>query len=203
MAYFNRVSDQVKIDKPGFTWTQKTSVEGISSPSSAIEWLAGQALKFVPLDTQDMPPAAKGANHDEFGVWGETWGARLTPQATAKAALTDKGAAWELRVDLKPEKRGTLPYKCPEHDHGKVFKVYTHGQIFGAIEPYAWLGKLEEFAPSYHDSWAILTIDKATDRLVRAEYVLTMDGYFKAKPAVFPALEATATITQHDIYKIG
>jgi len=203
VAYFNQVSDQVKIDKPGYTWTQQTSVENITSPSSAIEWLAGQAMKFVSLDVLEMDPAAKGADHRDFGVWGQTWGSRLTPQATQKASLTDKGNAWELRVDLKPEKRGSLPKTEPEHDHGKVFKVYTYDQIYGAVEPYAWLGKIEQFAPSYHDSWAVLTIDKETGRLVRAEYMLTMDGYFKAKPAVLPALEATCTISQHEIYKIG
>ena len=204
VAYFNQVSNQVKIGKPGFTWTQQTFVSNIESSSSAIEWAAGAAMRFVPLEVLEMPSAAKGADHNEqFNVRGQAWSSRLTPQAVSNAKLTDKGSAWELRVDLKPEKRNGLPKTESDHDHGKVFTVMTYSSIHDIIDPYAWLATMESFAPSYHDSWAVLTVDKETDCLIKAEYMLTYDVAARAKFAVIPAFDATATISMHEIYKIG
>ena len=204
VAYFNRVSDQVKIDKPGFTWTQQTFVKDIASSSNAIEWAAGAAMRFVPLEVLEMPSAAKGADHNEqFNVRGQSWSSRLAPSMVSSAKLTDKGATWELRVDLKPEKRNDLPKTESDHDHGKVFTVMAYKTIHDVLDPYAWLATMESFVPSYHDSWAILTIDKETDRLLKAEYMLTYDVAARAKFAVIPAFDATATISMHEIYQIG
>ena len=204
VAYFNEVSNRVKTEKPGFTWTLQNIVGNIASSSGFIERAAGMAMKFVSLEADTMPPAAKGAGHNaQFNVRGQAWSSRLTPQAVAKASLTDKGKTWELRVDLKPEKRGSLAVNPPDHDHGKIFTVMTYGEIHDAIDSYSFIGKLESFAPSYHDSWAVLTIDKETDRLLKAEYMLTMDAVIGAKFAIFPAFDATATISRHEIYKIG
>lgn len=206
VAYFNRVSDRVKVDKPGYTWTRETKVENIQSPSRALKWVADQALGILEsrdvLGVQPMDPAAKGADHKDFGVWGQSWSSKLTPSATRSAKITDRGGAWELRVDLKSEQRETLPMTEPDHEHGKVFKVFTYHNIYDNIEPYSWLATIEKFAPSYHDSYAVLTIDKQTDSLVRAAYHLVTDGDFKAK-ALGVTIEATATIIQHEIYTIG
>jgi len=205
VAYFNRVSNAVKTDKPGFTWTQQTFVSNIASSSAFIDAAVPMAMRFVPLEVLEMPPAAKGSsNHDvEFNVRLQPWSSRLSTSMVSSAKLTDKGSAWELRVDLKPEKRAELPKVESDHDHGKVFTVMTHSTIHDVIGPYSWLAVMESFAPSYHSSWAILTIDKETDRLIKAEYMLTYDVAAGVKFAIFPAFDATATISMHEVYKIG
>ena len=201
VAYFNETVGRVKTDKPGFTWTIQNIVSNIKSSSGFIESAAGMAMRYVPLDVQPGTPAARGADHNaDFNVRGQTWGSRLSPQAVAKATLTDRGRTWELRVDLKAEKRGSLPVNSSDHDHGKVFTVFTHSSIHDAIDPYSWLATLNSFAPSYHSSWAKLTIDKETDRLLKAEYMLAMDATISAKFAIFPAFEATCTVSEHNIY---
>jgi len=204
VAYFNEVVNRVKAEKPGFTWTQQNIVSNIASSSGFIQSAAGMAMRFVSLDVEPMPSAAKGADHNaDFNVRGQAWSSRLTPQAVSKISLADKGAAWELRVDLKPEKRDSLAVNPPDHDHGKIFTVMTYDEIHGAIDSYASIGKMEYFAPSYHDSWAVLTIDKGTNRLLKAEYMLTMDAVIGAKFVLFPAFDATATISRHEVYTIG
>jgi len=204
VAYYNEVVNRVKAEKPGFTWTLQNSVSNIASSSGFIERAADMAMRFVSLDVDVMPAVAKGADHNElFNVRGQSWGGRLTPQPVSRITLADKGAAWELRVELKPEKRSALAVSPADHDHGRMFTVMTYNEIHDAIDPYAFIGKMERFAPSYRDSWAVLTIDKETDRLLKAEYKLTMDASIGAKFAVFPAFDATATISRHEVYKIG
>jgi len=201
VAYFNEVVNRVKVEKPGFTWTIQNIVKNIASSSSFIDRAAGMAMRFVPLDVQPGTPAAKGADHNaDFNVRGQAWSSRLTPQAVSKASLTDKGKTWELRVDLKPEKRDSLAVNSSDHDHGKVFSVFTYSSIHDAVDPYSWLATMNFFKPSYHSSWAKLTIDKQTDRLLRAEYMLTMDAAIGAKFAIFPAFDATCTVSEHNIY---
>jgi len=205
VAYYNEAVNRVKVEKPGFTWTQQTSVSNIESSFSFIETAWSLARPFVPLDVVDMPPAAKGsADHDvEFNVRLQPWSSRLAPSMASSATSVDKGSTWELRIDLKPEKCSQLPKVISDHDHGKVFTVFTYSTIYDLLEPYSWLATMESFAPSYHDSWVKLTLDKETDRPVKAEYMLTYDVLAGAKFVIFPAFEATATISMHEIYLIG
>jgi len=204
VEYFNEVVNRVKAEKPGFTWTIQNTVANIKSSSGFIESAAGMAMRYVPLDVQPGGPVAKGADHNaDFNVRGQAWSSRLAPQAVAKATLTDKGKTWELRVDLRPEKRDALPVNSSDHDHGKVFSVFTHSSIHDAVDPYSWLATMNSFAPSYHSSWAKLTIDKETDRLLKAEYMLTMDAAIGAKFSIFPAFGATCTVSEHNVYTFG
>jgi len=204
VAYYNEAVNRVKTEKPGFTWTQQTFVSNIASSSAVINWLAPQAMNFVPLEVLEMEPAAKGADHNEqFNVRLKPWSSRLAPSMVSNATFVDKGTTYELRIDLKPEKRAALPNTESDHDHGKVFTVMTYSTIHDIIDPYAWLATMETFAPSYRDSWVKLTIDKETDRPVKAEYMLTYDLVAGVKPALLPVIEATATISMHEIYTIG
>ncbi|MCL2508295.1 MAG: hypothetical protein FWF05_03870 [Oscillospiraceae bacterium] len=204
VAYFNEVADRVKTEKPGYTGTHQITIGEPQSSSGLLQTVANFAIPLVPQDEDIIEPVPKGSSeHKWFGAALQPYGARLTPAMVKKITLTEKGNQYILRVDMKDEKRSSLPKNGAEHDHGKVYEVFTYDAIYSNIESFSWFAVIESFAPTYKNSYVIYTIDKATNRVRKAEYMMTMNADIQARLKPFSSFTATCDISQRRVFTIN
>ncbi len=205
VAYFNQLANRVKAEKPGYTMQEQISIGEPKSSSGALEGVAKVAIPMFNQDApKNMPSVSKGADHSQFGAYAQSYGAKLTPAMVKNISLTDKGTQYVLRVEMKDEVRPALPKdNGAEHDHGKVFKVFSYEAVYGTINDLTWLFTMEKFAPTYHGSYVIYTIDKATDRVRHAEYMMRETANCQAKMKIGSSFTATCDISMKGIYTIN
>jgi len=178
VAYYNTAANKVKTDKPGYSFTEQTKINSFNGGS---EWLMEQISKLISSETPQAETVAKGAEHKNFAVPGKDWASMLNASAVESASCTEKGDLYEIRINLKREVQNDLPKNVEDHQHGRVFKVYNHGMVYGPMANYEYLGKIEKFAPTYTGSYLICAVDKTTGNMKSAEYYLTFEAAVEGK----------------------
>lgn len=192
VAYYNAAANKVKTAKPGYSFTEQTNINSINGGA---KWLVNIVNNAITSDTPQAEKIAKGANHENFAVPGKSWASKLQASAVQSAACTEKGNLYEIRINMKREVRADLPRNVEEHEHGKAFKVYNAGMIYGVMAGYENLGAITKFAPTYHDSYIICTVDKTTGNMKSAQYSLTFDAQIEGKLVSALPVNASASIS--------
>lgn len=192
VAYYNAAANKVKTAKPGYSFKELTSINSINGGS---KWLADTINKIVASNASPSATVAKNTNHNDFAVPGKDWASKLRSSGVQSATCTDKGTSYEIRINMKREARADLPKSVEDHEHGRAFKVFSAGQMYGMLEGYEYLGKITKFAPTYHDSYIVCIIDKASGSMKSAKYHLTFDAQIEGKLASAIPVKGAASIT--------
>jgi hypothetical protein len=195
VAFFNETANGVKRAKPGYTWTEQTTVGQIQVSNALLNAAVKMFLPLVPQKAEALEPVAPGADHSRFATRNShPWAGKLTPAMVQTARLTDRGDAWELFIAMKKETRPAMAQYPEEHDHGNAFAIYEYGSFMADLEDYGSI-TIDKFAPTYEGSTLTYTIDKATGRPRRAVYNLRFTANIAAQIPVLGAVEASVPLT--------
>ncbi|MCL2106240.1 MAG: hypothetical protein FWH26_04160 [Oscillospiraceae bacterium] len=175
VEYFNKSANKVKTDKPGYSWRDRAIIDkdsvSISSRTlqamapTLISWAEGLFAKWTEKDT-----VAKGANHNDFPVSGQSWSSTLTPAMVSSAICTDAGTVYKIKITLKDEKLSELPVNPTTTNHGKAMNLMTKKVLEEGTANIPLL-KITQFAPTYTGSYIDCTIDKATGNIKSINYM--------------------------------
>jgi len=196
VAFYNEAANRVKTEKPGYSFTEQPNINYINGGA---QWLVNIINSAVQREAPQAETVAKGANHNNFAVPGKDWASKLDPIAVQSAACTEKGDAYEIRINMKREAQPGLPKNVEEHQHGRAFKAYSHGMILGYLEGYEYLGRIEKFAPAYHSSYILCNIDKA-GHMKSAQYYLTFDAEIEGRLVSAIPVRGSTSITMTGQY---
>lgn len=182
VGMFNTAANRVKREQPGYVFSTKSNADekNIVLPENipfrlAISKFVASAINKT---SKDPVTIAKGANHNDFPVKGQSWASKLDPSALKSATCVDKGDYYEIELRFKDEKLTSLPDTSEQTAHGKAFSVLLDKEFraaFGGFEANLLVVKvkvdIQKFEPTYKDSTIKCTVDK-TGRLKEATYYL-------------------------------
>jgi len=191
VAFYNDAANRVKTELPGYSFTEQTR---INSVFGGAEWMMNMLSDAINRDTPQAATVKKGESHKDFAIPGKDWASMLAADMVQSASCTEKGGLYEIRINMKTEARPDLPSNVEEHNHGRVFKIYNRGMIYGAMSGYESLAKMEKFAPTYHDCYLVCTVDK-DGSMKSAQYYLTFGAEIEMKLTSFIPLRASADIS--------
>jgi len=192
VAYYNAAANRVKADKPGYSFTERTSINSINGGA---QWLVSIVNRAITDDTPQAETVATGGNHRDFAVPGKDWASKLSAAAVHSATCAEKDGVYEIRIDMRTETQPDLPGDVEQHEHGKAFKIYDRGKIYGVMSGYEALGKITKFAPTYHDCYILCAIDKSNGTMRSAQYYYTFDATIEGKLASAIPVKAGAGIS--------
>jgi len=192
VTYYNDAANKVKNAKPGYSFTEQTNINSIFGGA---QWLVNIVNRAITDETPQAATIAKGANHNDFAVPGKDWASKLNASAVQSATCTEKGGVYEIRINMKREVKPDLPRNVEDHQHGRAFKVYNAGMIYGVMAGYENLGAITKFAPTYRDCYIVCTIDKTTGDMKTAQYYLTFDAEIEGRLVSAIPIRASASIS--------
>jgi len=192
VAFYNDAANKVKEEKPGYSFTEQTSINSINGGA---QWLVNIVNRAITDETPQAATIKKGDNHNDFAVPGKDWASKLEPSAVQSATCTQKGGVYEIRINMKRESQADLPRNVEDHRHGRAFKVYNAGMIYDVMAGYEGLGRIEKFAPTYRDCYIICTVDSVTGAMKTAQYYLTFDADIVGRLVSAIPIRASASIS--------
>lgn len=184
---FTLAANRVKTDKLGYTFTSKAHTEKgsitITDNVPFHGFISDYIASVINKSETQEAKVAKGADHTDFPVKGQSWSSRLDPSALKKATLRDAGDAYEIELFFRDEQLRALPDNPTLTAHGKAFNVLTNREFrdgFGGFD-IRFLGvnvrvDVERFEPLYSGSRIRCKISKDDGRLLFAEYYLNTDA---------------------------
>lgn len=97
----------------------------------------------------------------------------------SKSGLKDNGSTYTMTITLNAENFNTLPQRSDNPNHGKIFDVLYKSYIDECMKELNSIKVADGvdismsftgFKTKYHDSSVTITVDKATNKVIRAEY---------------------------------
>ncbi|MCR4616439.1 MAG: hypothetical protein K5756_09880 [Clostridiales bacterium] len=202
VEYFNAASNAIKVDKPGYTATNSHKIGKITSESKFIEKVAGW---IVPMFDEDpkVTTVAKGANHNNYPVAGQSWSSKLEPSAVSSATCIEKGDNYIIEIKLKSESLADLPKDPSKTNHGKVVSVLTADEVYTETDKFKSIASIESFAPTYSNSFIKCTVNKNTGKVVNSEYHFNTNAKVKAKVKLAGELSCNVPFEIVDKYTLN
>jgi len=206
VAYFNAAANKVKADKPGYTYKARTVIDEkrVSSPNRLLDKAAPPILSMVKGFWANWTPdevIAKGGDHSEFPVAGQSQAGKLEPSWVKSAVCTEKGGVYDIKIVLKDERVPALPAERTSTKHGQLVAVFTKAEIADGASR---LGvKITQFDALYSGCYVQCTVDKAAGSMKSATYYLDMTAELTARVPVLGSISATIPIAQESVYAIN
>ncbi|MDR1927938.1 MAG: hypothetical protein LBQ33_04795 [Oscillospiraceae bacterium] len=201
VAYFNAAANKVKTAKPGYSHKARTIIDDkkVSSPNGFINTVAPPIINMAKgfwSDWSEPNVVAKGSNHNDFPVSGQSWSSKLDPSWVKSATCTTQGSSYKIRIVLKDERVATLPTDQTKTKHGQVIKAFTKGEIAdGASE----MGvDISTFDCTYSGNYIEYTVDIATGNVKSATYYTSATVHLIAKYGL--TVDATLPLAQEHVY---
>lgn len=187
LQLFTLAASRVKTDKPGYTFTSKARTEkgsiAITDNVPFHGFISDYVASAINKSETQEAKVAKGTDHTDFPVKGQSWASRPDLSALKKATLKEVGDAYELELVFRDEQLRALPDNPTLTVHGKSFNLLTNRDFRDAFGGFniRFLGvnvrvDVERFEPLYTGSHIRCKINKADGRLLFAEYCLNTDA---------------------------
>lgn len=168
VAYYTKIANLVKKDRPGFTGTETPNVSEIKlkKESSLANTMQSAAMKFV--EPSEIC-AKKGTDHSAFPIEGQNYVSKLEPSFVKTAQCKQNGIFYEIYILLKDESLPELPANCNDCNTGKAVTVPTKDKIDGILGSVPFLN-ITKFAPTYSGCYIRCKINSKTEKMVSATY---------------------------------
>lgn len=198
IAYFNRVMDAVKTDKPAVEVKVSKNVNDIECENKKLKAAIPTIKKYM-LNTK-----ADGADlgddlTDIFPVKGQSWSSKLDVNDVRYANCLETLKTYEITIRLKDEK-DAAPLTGA---HGKAFDFVDKAEILKEFEKAVDYVKVDSLDLTFTGSFIKCTVDRATDQVlsvtyylnVNADSVVTGTGSFEDVGSVPLGMRYDSTIT--------
>jgi hypothetical protein len=208
LAYFNAAVNNVKIQKPGYTWKERTLIDrdSIETSSSAINSVKGAVIGLFSAFEKwtDKDAVAAGADHNDFPVSGKPWASKLTMADIKSISSTDGGSVYNIQINLKDENLSAPPVDRETTAHGRVMNIWTKEAIDAGLKSAEAFVGIDKFAPQYSGSYVKCTIDKTTGALKTITYFSSANTKLHINKVLAKAdIDASIRIGSESAYIIG
>ena len=196
IAYVNGVMAQVRQDKPGCSFQERTIIDDtrISSASRLVDTLAPpviRAAKSQWSSWSDPSTKAPGADHNDVIPKAD-----LQSGWVKSASCTESGGNYRIRVNLADEHVPELPADGKSTMHGKVASVYTKSEVEDGAGRVGV--KIPKFDCLYSGSYIDLTADKATGSVLKITAYISRQVDIEVKLGL--TLSASLPIAMERVY---
>ena len=163
---FNQSANRIKTEasKVVKNYEKRNSNEEELVVPAALESIAKSAFKtFLSDDTEPIVYDTKEEIVAEYIVPGQSYVSKLTPDTVKSATCTDNGSTYTIHIKLKDEKNPTA---------GKGIGAVC--DVIEAAEVAEKTSIVESFSTEYYDCEVRVTVDKESDRVISANYIVPL-----------------------------
>ncbi len=171
-AYYNAAANKVKKESPKYDLVITNIIGNITSSSKFINGLIKQIVPMFSTDPANFnQDNAQSSANTGIPVYKQNYGGKVEASSLKSATCVDKGSYYEITMKFKDEKLSALPTQAqvPNTRHGQAFNMLTKEIVDNETVKFKAIAKLDTFAPTYHDSYVVARIEKATGRMLYTE----------------------------------
>ena len=176
VAFYNIAANQLKIDRPGFTQTERTIIDDsdLEVDNRVINAAAPGIIRMAQnsfSSWSDPEVVPRGACHNEFFAAGQSWASRLQPGWVQTATIRETAQEYHIQIFMRDERVPEPPTNAVTTRHGQVMKVFSYEDIMEGIERIPGID-IRQWDALYSGSYIQATICRETGNMLRTRFFM-------------------------------